>query len=302
MHTSRADLADFVYFLAIARHRSFSRAAKEIGVSASALSHAIKALEERLSIRLFNRTNRSVTLTAAGNQLQLSLAGPFSAIDDALEMLNQHRDSPSGRIRLNVVRDSVPLLLGPTLKVFNDRYPQIEVEVVSSNRMVDVIDGGFDAGIRYGGTVPEDMIAQRLSPDMRWMVAGSPAYLARHGVPLHPDDLLQHQCVRFRLGNDRLYDWELEKDGQVLEVEVPGSLIIDDSRLSLALLLEGAGLVYLPEPLLTPLTASGQAQLVLQDWASPGPGFHMYYSSRRQLPAGLRLLIDLIRELSPLGA
>jgi DNA-binding transcriptional LysR family regulator len=177
----------------------------------------------------------------------------------------------------------------------------VQIDVAVSNQMIDVIDGGFDAGIRYGGTVPEDMVAQRLSADIRWVVAGSPDYLDRFGTPQHPGDLQQHRCLRFRLGDDRLYRWEFERDGEKIDVDVPGSLTLDDSRIIVTLLTGGAGLMYGPEPLLAPLVKTGAARLVLEDWASPGPGFHIYYSSRRQVPAGLRLLIDLIREMHPLG-
>jgi DNA-binding transcriptional LysR family regulator len=301
MPTTRADLADFSYFLAIARHRSFRRAGLEVGVSASALSHSLKGLEARLGIRLLNRTNRSVTLTAAGEELQNAINQPFDAIEQAIDRLNRFRDAPTGRIRLNVPTDAAVLLLGPVLPVFVDRYPDVEIELAASNHLVDVIDGGFDAGIRFGGTVPEDMVAQRLSADIRWVVAGSPAYLARFGTPAHPNDLQQHRCLRFRIGDDSVYRWEFERDGEQCELAVPGSLTLDESRIILQLVARGAGLMYGPEPLLKPLIDVGEVQLVLQEWASPGPGFFIYYSSRRQLPTGLKLLIELIRELQPLG-
>jgi DNA-binding transcriptional LysR family regulator len=301
MPTTRADLADFSYFLAIARHRSFRRAGLEVGVSASALSHSLKGLEARLGIRLLNRTNRSVTLTAAGEELQNAINQPFDAIEQAIDRLNRFRDAPTGRIRLNVPTDAAVLLLGLVLPVFVDRYPDVEIELAASNHLVDVIDGGFDAGIRFGGTVPEDMVAQRLSADIRWVVAGSPAYLARFGTPQHPNDLQQHRCLRFRIGDDSVYRWEFERDGEQCELAVPGSLTLDESRIILELVARGAGLMYGPEPLLKPLIDIGEVQLVLQEWASPGPGFFIYYSSRRQLPTGLKLLIELIRELQPLG-
>ena len=301
MPIGRSDLADFSYFLAIARHRSFRRAGLEVGVSASALSHALKGLEARLGIRLLNRTNRSVTLTAAGKELQDAISQPFAAIDQAVDRLNRFRDAPTGRIRLNVPTDAASLLLAPVLPAFVDRYPDIEIDLAVNNHMVDVTEGGFDAGIRYGGTMPEDMVAQRLSADIRWVVAGSPAYLDRFGVPERPEDLMHHRCLRFRLGDDSIYRWEFERGAETLNIAAPGSLVLDDGPVILALLTRGAGLMYGPEPLLAPLIASGDARLVLEDWASPGPGFHIYYSSRRQLPTGLRLLIDLIREIRPLG-
>lgn len=301
MRISRTDLADFSYFLAIAKHRNFRRAGLELGVSASALSHSLKGLETRLGVRLLNRTNRSVTLTAAGEELHAAINGPFDAIGAAVEALNRYRAEPAGRIRLNVLEHASSLLLGPVLPVFVDRYPDIEVDVAVSNHLVDVIAESADAGIRYGGTVPEDMIAQRLSSDIRWVVVGSPAYLERFGVPAHPRDLLAHRCLRIRLGDDSLYRWEFDKGDEALALDVPGAITIDDTQFALTLAKRGAALAYLPEPCVAPSVERGQLRLVLQDWASMGSGFHIYYPGRRQLPTGLRLLIDLIREMRPLG-
>ena len=301
MPISRTDLADYSYFLAIARHRSFRRAGLDLGVSASALSHALKGLEARIGLRLLNRTNRSVTLTAAGEELQAAISGPFDQIEQAVDRLNRFRDAPTGRIRINVPSDAASLLIGPVLPTFVSRYPDVELDVAVSNHFVDVVDGGFDAGIRYGGTVPEDMIAQRLSADIRWVVVGSVDYLAQNGQPDHPDDLAAHRCLRFRLGDDSIYRWEFERGAEEVAVGVPGSLTFDDSRVIMEALIGGAGLMYAPEPLAAPLLAAGTIRPVLEDWASFGPAFHAYYSSRRQLPTGLRLLIDLVRELKPLG-
>jgi DNA-binding transcriptional LysR family regulator len=301
MPTSRSDLADFNYFLAIAKHRSFRRAGLELGVSASALSHALKGLEARIGVRLLNRTNRSVTLTAAGEEFFAALEGPFEAIGSAAEALNRHRAEPMGRIRLNVMQHASGLLLAPVLPVFVERYPDIEIDVQVSNHLLDVVEAGADAGIRYGGTVPEDMVAQRLSADIRWVVAGAPAYLERHGVPVHPNDLLNHRCHRIRLGNDRIYHWDFERGEETLTLDVPGAITIDDTPFAVSLATAGAGLAYLPEPYVTPWVSQGVLRLVLEDWSSMGPGFHIYYPGRRQLPTGLRLLIELIRELRPLG-
>lgn len=300
MKISRSDLADFSYFLAIAKHRNFRRAGLELGVSASALSHSLKGLETRLGVRLLNRTNRSVTLTAAGEELQAAIDEPFDAIGSAVEALNRYRADPAGRIRLNVLEHASSLLLGPVLPVFVDRYPDIEIDVVVSNHLVDVVAHGADAGIRYGGTVPEDMIAQRLSADIRWVVVGSPAYLERFGTPEHPRDLLTHRCLKIRLGDDSIYHWELDKVGEELALDVPGAITIDDTQFALTLAAGGAALAYLPEPCVVPFVERGDLRVVLSDWASMGPGFHIYYSGRRQLPTGLRLLIDLIREMRPL--
>ncbi|HCQ9283655.1 TPA: LysR family transcriptional regulator [Klebsiella pneumoniae] len=246
MQISRADVADLIYFMAIARHRSFSRAAIELGVSASALSHALKGLETRLGVRLLNRTTKSVTPTAAGEEL-------------------------------------------------------IEIDIVASNRMVDVTDAGFDAGIRYGGTVPEDMVARRLSADIRWVIAASPDYLERYGTPEHPDDLLHHRCISNRLGDDRVYRWELARDGETYQMTVPGSVTVNHAETGLVAVLGGAGLMYFPEPLVAPYVKDGRLRLVLTEWSPLEEGFHIYYSSRRQLPTGLRLLIEFIQEARPLG-
>ncbi|TRO38270.1 LysR family transcriptional regulator [Pseudomonas putida] len=301
MQLSRTNLADIIYFLAIARHQSFSRAGLEVGISPSALSHAMKGLEARLGVRLLNRTTRSVTLTAAGEELQDLIKNPVNDINQALEKLNRLRDEPAGRIRLNVLSDGAELLLGPVLPVFVDRYPGIEIDLTVSNKMVDVIGEGNDAGIRFGGTVAQDMIAQRLSPDIRWSVVGTPEYLERFGIPLHPEDLKDHRCLRVRLGNARIYHWQFAKEGQVLEVDVPGAITIDESRIGMALASRGAGLMYVPEAVIAPQIANGTLKAVLEDWSHVDPGFHIYYSSFRQLPVGLRLLIDLIRELEPMG-
>ncbi|MGY8680921.1 LysR substrate-binding domain-containing protein [Bradyrhizobium sp. UFLA05-153] len=301
MRINRTDLADFTYFLSLAKHRSFRRAGLDLGVSASALSHSLKGLEARLGVRLFNRTSRSVTLTSAGEELQAALAVPFDAIGTAVEALNRYRAEPAGRIRLNVLEHASSLLLGPVLPTFVDRYPGIEVDVAVSNHLVDVVAQGADAGIRYGGTVPEDMIAQRLSSDIRWVVVGSPGYFERRGEPLHPRDLYDHRCLRIRLGDASIYQWEFEKDGEEIAIDAPGAITIDESQFALTLAAAGAALAYLPEPSVTPLTARGQLRCVLDAWSPMGPGFHIYYPSRRQLPTGLRLLIDLIREMQPLG-
>jgi DNA-binding transcriptional LysR family regulator len=301
MQFRRSDLADLGYFLEIARHRSFRRAGLELEISASALSHALRGLEERLGVRLLNRTSRSVTLTAAGEALRAAILEPFDEIGRAVDVLNRFRDAPMGRIRLSVPTEAAEFLVGPVIATFLDRYPDVEIEISVSNRMIDVIDGGFDAGIRYGGTVPEDMIAQRLSADISWLVVAAPAYLERFGAPLHPKDLLAHRCVRIRIGDERIYRWEFERGEERLEVNVPGALIVDQGEVGLAAVKQGAALMYVPEPMVRQILRDGVLRTVLEEWAPVGPGFHIYYSSRRQVPAALRLFIDLVRELRPLG-
>jgi DNA-binding transcriptional LysR family regulator len=301
MQFRRSDLADLSYFLEIAKHRNFRRAALELGIGASALSHALRGLEERLGVRLLNRTSRSVTLTGAGEALQSELVRPFDEIGSALEVLNRFRETPMGRVRLSVPTEAAEFLVGPVMATFLDRYPDVDIEFSVNNRMIDVIENGFDAGIRYGGTVPHDMIAQRLSEDVRWLVVGAPAYFDRFGTPSHPSDLQVHRCVKIRIGDDSIYRWEFERGEERIEVSVRGGLTVDQGQIGLVAIRDGAGLMYVAEPMVRKDLREGTLRTVLDDWAPLGPGFHIYHSSRRQVPAALRLFINLVRELRPLG-
>jgi DNA-binding transcriptional LysR family regulator len=301
MQFRRSDLTDLAGFLELAKHRNFRKAGLELGVSASALSHALRGFEERLGVRLLNRTTRSVTLTAAGEALHAAVATPFEEIGRAVDVVNQFRDAPMGRVRLSVPSEAAAFLVGPVMAIFLERYPDVEIEVSVSNRMIDVVESGFDAGIRYGGTVPEDMVAQRLSRDIRWLVVGSPSYLDRYGTPTHPNDLLDHQCVRIRVGDDSVYRWEFERGEEQLALNVPGALIVDHGEIGLAAVRQGAGLFYVADPMAHDDLEKGVLRTVLEDWSPLGPGFHIYYSSRRQISEALRLFIELVRELKPLG-
>jgi DNA-binding transcriptional LysR family regulator len=301
MQFNRSDLADFAYFLAIARNRSFRRASLELGISSSALSHALKGLEARLGVRLLNRTNRSVTLTAAGEAFRDAIADHLDAIDRAVDVLNRYRDAPAGRIRINAPEDGAALVLTPVLPLFMERYPDIEIDLSVTNRMIDVVEQGFDAGIRYGGTVPEDMIAQRLSPEVQWGVVGAPSYFEKHGHPVMPQDLARHRCLQIKLGNDRIYRWEFDKDGVEVTVAAPGMVTVDSTAVALSLARLGAALTYIAMPVVETDIAAGRLIQTLPDWASAGEGLHIYYSSRRQVPLGLKLLIELIREIRPIG-
>jgi DNA-binding transcriptional LysR family regulator len=301
MQFRRSDLTDISYFLELAKHRNFRKAGLELGVSASALSHALRGLEERLGVRLLNRTTRSVTLTAAGEALHAAVVGPFEQIGRAVDVVNQFRDAPMGRIKLSVPTEAAAFLIGPVMATFLERYPDVEIEVSVSNRMIDVIDSGFDAGIRYGGTVPEDMVAQRLSRDIRWLVVGAPSYFERYGVPTHPNDLLKHRCIRIRIGDDSVYRWEFERGTEQLKINVPGALIVDQGEVGLAAVKQGAGLFYVADPMVRHDLDAVLLRTVLEEWSPLGPGFHIYYSSRRQMPLALRLFIELVRELKPLG-
>lgn len=301
MQFRRSDFADLIYFLEIAKHRSFRKAGLELGVSTSALSHALRGLEERLGVRLLNRTSRSVTLTGAGEALQAAVLQPFDQISEALDVVNRFRDAPMGRLRLSVPSDAADNLIGPVMATFVERYPDVEIEVSVSNRMIDVVESGFDAGIRYGGTVPEDMVAQRLSGDIRWIVVAAPSYIERFGAPAHPGDLQSHRCIRVRIGDDSIYRWEFERGDEQLSIAVPGALIIDDARLGLAAARDGGGLMYVADTMVRAELDSGALCSVLDEWSPAGSGYHIYYSSQRQVPVALRLLIELVRELRPMG-
>jgi len=301
MQLRRSDLADLAYFLEIAKRRNFRRAGLELGISASALSHALRGLEERLGVRLLNRTSRSVTLTAAGEELRAAILGPFDEIGRAVDVLNRFRDAPAGRIRLSVPTEAADFVVAPVLPVFLERYPEVEIEISVNNRMIDVTESGFDAGIRHGGTVPADMIAQRITPDFRWVVVAAPAYLERFGRPSHPAELREHRGVRLRIGDESIYRWEFERGTEQIEIDVPGSLVIDQGHAALPAVTHGAALMYAPDFMVAQLLRDGVLRTVLDDWSAQAAGFHIYYSSRRHVPHGLRLFVELVREMQPLG-
>lgn len=296
MSLPRHDLSDLTAFLAIARHLSFRRAAAELGVSTSALSHRLRQLEERLGVRLLNRTSRSVVPTEAGYALMRKLETGFRQIGEALEDINRFRAQPTGRIRLNVPRAASELLLGPILTRFMNSYPDLQVEVKVEDTLVDIVAGGFDAGIRFGGSIPKDMVAVRLSPDYRWIVVGAPEYLRAHGLPRSPADLRDHRCIQLRCGNGALYRWEFECGDCVQTVEVPGRLCVNDPELALRAALDGAGLAYCLEPRVAGYLATGRLREVLADWCPDAPGLYLYYPGHRQVPAGLRALVRMVRE------
>ena len=262
----------------------------------------MRGLEERLGVRLLNRTNRSVTLTAAGAELRDSVGTPFDRIENAIERLNRFRESPSGRIRLNVVEDAAELLIAPVMGEFTRRYPDVELEILSSNRLVDIVADGYDAGIRFGATIPEDMIARTLTAPLTWGVVAAPSYLERFGTPAALSDIAEHRCLRIRSGDQSVFDWELaDAGGRVVEIVTPGQVTLNESRSMLTMALDGVGLMYGIEALVAPHLESGALLPVLRQHWLTGAGFQIYWPGRRQVPTGLRLLVDLIHDLQPLG-
>lgn len=297
----KASLAELEAIAAVARHGGFRAAARELGMSSSALSHAVAALEERLSVRIFNRTTRSVTLSDAGERFIADIAPALAAIDRAIENAGISSGSVSGTLRLNMAPGAARMLLVPLILEYGRRYPNVEVEIVTDNALVDVIGKGFDAGVRLAEAVPTDMVAIPIVPTVRSLVVGSPAYFSDKPRPLTPGDLLQHRCIRARMASGKLYRWEFERHGQSILIDAPGSLTLDASDLMLTAVLEGAGLAYIGEPSMADHIAAGSLIPVLQDWSPPYPGLSLYFAQRRQMPARLRAFIDLIREQTASG-
>jgi len=291
----KASLAELEAIAAVARHGGFRAAARELGISSSALSHAVAALEERLSVRIFNRTTRSVTLSDAGERFVADIEPALAAIDTAIENAGISSATVSGTLRLNMAPGAARMLLVPLILEYGRRYPNVEVEIVTENALFDVIGKGFDAGIRLADAVPTDMVAIPIVPTVRSLVVGSPSYFSDRPRPLVPGDLLQHRCIRARMASGRLYRWEFERRGQATLIDAPGSLILDASDLMLRAALEGAGLAYISEASIADHVAAGNLISVLEDWSPPYPGLSLYFAQRRQMPARLRALIDLIR-------
>lgn len=293
---SRADLGDLNVFRAIAEAGGFRRAANELDMSPSAISHAMRSLEERQGVRLFNRTNRAVTLTPAGHDLLAKMRVGFEAIESGLESLNQYRERPAGQLRINMPSDAARLIIDPILANFSKAYPDVRLEIVVDDRMTDIVKEGFDAGIRYGGTVPVDMIAVRLGPDLRWVMAASPDYL-KGAPPLEkPEHLYNHRCVGMRMGNGRIYHWELERKNKRFLFSYDWPVVANDTISTIKFAEAGGGICYTLEDRIRPQLKDGRLTQLLSDWSSMGPAFHLYYPSRRQLPAALRALLKLIQK------
>lgn len=292
---SQPNLSHLVVFSALARHLSFQKAAAEVGMSTSAVSHAIRGLEERLGISLFNRTTRSVALTDAGQRLMERLQPVLRDVADAIEEMNNFRAKPAGSLRINSSRVAAQLLVGPLMADFLARYPEIHLEVTAEDALVDIVAGGFDAGIRFHDSVPEDMVAIPIGASFRFAVVGSPAYFERHDVPVHPHDLFRHDCIRYRFASGRLFKWEFEKDGETIETDVKGRTTLNDQDLAVRAAVDGMGLAFVFEDYALRAIADGRLCRVLDDWCPSTPGFMIYYPRQRQLPSALRAFIDMVR-------
>lgn len=291
----RGDLNDLAAFASVARQRSFTRAAAELGLSPSALSHAMKALEERLGVRLLARTTRSVAPTAAGEQLLRSLDPALTQLKQGLASLADWRDAPSGTVRLTTFGYAARTILAPRLPSFLLDHPDVSVEVTVEDRLIDLVAGGFDAGIRLGEAIERDMVTVPVGPDLRTVVVGTPAYFSRHAPPETPAHLDRHVCVNYRLlGGGGLLPWEFEEEGRDLRLKVSGQLIVNDEVLAAAAVRAGAGLGYLMEHDVADEIADGRLVQVLAAWCPSYPGCRLYYPDRRVTPA-LRALINALR-------
>jgi DNA-binding transcriptional LysR family regulator len=291
----RPDIAEFDAFLAVAEHRSFARAATERGIARSTLSETVRQLEERLGVRLLNRTTRSVALTPAGEQLVQRLRPVLDDFSAALESINAFRDRPSGSLRLTVAGPAADFVIAPLLGRFLAAYPEIRLEISRDSRLVDIVAERFDAGIRIGERLERDMIALRISEELRGVIAASPAYLARHPAPQRPGDLANHDCIRLRFASGAINPWRLLQDGRAIEVAVEGALICNDEGLAIRAACDGVGVVWTIRDYIAADLAAGRLVELLPQHAPSLSSWFLYYPSRRQVPAPLQALTEFLK-------
>jgi len=293
---TRGDLNDLVAFLAVARERSFTRAAAQLGVSQSALSHTLRGLEARLGVRLLTRTTRSVAPTEAGERLLRTVGPRFDEIGAELAALSEFREKPAGTVRITTGEHAAEAILWPALERLLPDYPDVKVELTVDYGLTDIVAERYDAGVRLGEQVARDMIAVRIGADMRMAVVGAPSYFTRRERPRTPQDLMDHACINIRLPTyGGLYVWEFEKGGRELKVRVEGQLVFNNIALRMKAALAGFGLAYLPEDRVQAHLADGRLVRVLADWCPPFSGYHLYYPSRRQPTPAFALLVEALR-------
>jgi DNA-binding transcriptional LysR family regulator len=289
------ELSELSAFAAVARHKSFRKAGEERGVTASAISHAVINLEGRVGIRLLNRTTRSVSLTEAGEMLQSHLDPAFAEITSALDALNRYRDTPFGKVRINVPNSIAPFVIGWIIAPLLERNPNLELEISATDRLVDIVREGFDGGIRFGERVTDGMIAVRIKPRLRLVVVGSPAYFERRSKPETPQDLKRHLCIQNMFPSGARYPWEFSRDGEAVTFQPTGPLSLDDHDLMTEAALGGVALAYIWEGRVEKHIASGELVQVLDDWTQPEDPLYLYYPSRKHMSAGFRALIDALK-------
>lgn len=292
----RNNLSDLLVFLAVAEERSFTRAAAKLGVSPSALSHTVRALEARMGVRLLTRTTRSVSPTEAGERLRQSVGPRIDEIESELAAVGELRDKPAGTIRITTTDFAADTVLWPRLAPVLAAYPDIKVELSVDFVLTDIVANKFDIGVRWGDQVAKDMVAVRVGPDMRMGIVGSPAYLNSRSAPKDPQELTQHSCITLRLPTrGEIYAWELKKDKREVQVRVDGQLTCNGVYQMLNAAIDGTGLAFIPEYLAEPHVAAGRLQWVLEDWCPTFPGLHIYYPSRREHPRAFVLVVDALR-------
>ena len=290
------NLNDILAFIAVAREGSFTKAAARLGVSQSALSQTLRALEQRLALPLLVRTTRSVSPTEAGLQIMANIAPHFEEIEAQLALLGERRLKPAGTIRVSAGEHSALTILQPALNKLLPDYPDIRLEIHSENRLTDIVAERYDAGVRMGDQVDKDMIAVRISADLRWAVVGAPGYFARRPAPQVPSDLTEHNCINMRLPtHGAIYTWEFAKDGREVKVKVDGQLVFNNLALRIQSALDGLGLAFIPEDQVQPHIDAGRLVRVLDDWCPAYPGYRLYYPSRRHPSAAFTLFLDAVR-------
>ena len=293
---ARPSFSDLTAFVAVSTHRSFRRAADELGAAPSTLSHAVRSLEDSLGVRLLNRTTRSVSPTEAGLQLLDRLRPALGQLDEALDGVAAFRGRVAGTVRVNAPRLGAAIVVRKIMPLMATRFPDVTVDIVAEGRLVDIVSGGFDVGVRLASMIPLDMIAVPLSNDFRYMCVASPAYLDRAGVPTTPEDLKHHQCVGHRLPSGKLYRWEFERGRTVLKIDAPAAVVLDDEDLMIDAAIADLGIAYVPALAARLAMARGEVREVLSDWTQATEAVKVYYPSRRAAPPALRAFLDVVLE------
>jgi DNA-binding transcriptional LysR family regulator len=293
---ARGNFNELLWFLAIAEERSFTKAAAKLGIAQSTLSHAVKQLEARMGLRLLARTTRSVATTEAGERLRQSMAPRIAEIEADIEAVMAYRDKPTGTVRITLSDHAMESVVWPKLAPMLRDYPDIRVELNIDNGFRNIVEEGFDAGVRLGESVEKDMVAVRIGPDWRLVAVGSPDYFRRHPPPRHPQELMQHNCINRRQSRTGgLYAWEFEKDGEEVRVRVDGQLTFNTSEAMVDAAMEGYGIAYVPESLVAPHIASGRLQLILDNWSPKFAGYFLYYPTRRQNLPAFSVVVEALR-------
>jgi DNA-binding transcriptional LysR family regulator len=289
------DLGELSSFVVVAKEKSFRRAAAQLNVIPSTLSHSMRALEERLGVRLLNRTTRTVALTDAGATLLAQIAPAFEAIRVAVEGVNEARQHPRGTLRINAPRLAANMVLAPVLRRFTQEFPDVKLEIDSDDTIRDIVQAGFDAGIRTGEFIDHDMIATRVSADFRMAIVGSPGYFANNPAPHIPHDLREHRCINYRFPDGTVYRWEFEKDGAPVTVRLEGPLTVNSPDLVVSAALDGIGIAYATEDMVADHLKSGRLTRILEDWSPVFPGYYIFYPSR-QVSAALRAFVGVLKK------